>query len=598
MIESLPPTAIPGAVKVAYDLAKELLAYGTNIGKKEMGKLSVDFEGSFKRFLDRNYKQYSKIKTLINPATPFSLEKVFVSPLIEVAGKHLDEDGFLAALEADRLFVITGMGGSGKSVFMKHLLIRYYNEARGRIPFLIELRNLPKGATLKGHLFDTLRAISKKFDEGMFEYSLESGKFIFLFDGFDEIDADIRPNVASEIQNLTFAYDNNIFVVSSRPDSVFNSWHEFHVASMKGFTKTQAIKLLRRIPYDKNARSSLIELISKGNLYETHSAYLANPLLCTIMLLTFDQVADIPNKMHLFFSQTFDVLFFRHDATKGTAFRRKFSTELAIDDFRNVLAAFSAFTYWDHGPSMRREEAIAAASKAIVLYGQQDEAADFLNDLCMSLSLLIKEADLYSYIHRSFQEYFVAVFLSTRTLEDWGGVLEKILSEKPNDQVFGLLSDINRDRVEKEFLLPRITLLCDELRSIDISRDPLRAFKLFYLDFSIGPEGIAGWTVSRGSSRPAWHYLWVFIEPRLSYDSVNSFDWKSYTLESGLVSFETDVQLYGPNRMEIQPTNEYLIGTPMATFLHQVRDSAMQLESELKERAMLHKRLLSDSLFK
>ena len=54
----------------------------------------------------------------------------------------------------------------------------------------------------------------------------------------------------------------------------------------------------------------------KKHLYDKHKSFLSNPLLTTMMLLTFDQFAEIPEKMFLFYEQAFDTLFLKHDATK------------------------------------------------------------------------------------------------------------------------------------------------------------------------------------------------------------------------------------------------------------------------------------------
>ena len=52
-------------------------------------------------------------------------------------------------------------------------------------------------------------------------------------------------------------------------------------------------------------------------LFRTHRSFTENPLLLTIMLLTFEQYAEVPVKMHVFYREAFEVLAKRHDASKG-----------------------------------------------------------------------------------------------------------------------------------------------------------------------------------------------------------------------------------------------------------------------------------------
>ncbi len=591
MIDSIPPTAIPGAIKAAVDLTKDALNSLVHIGRSESNKLSVDLEHGFRKFLDRNLKQVSKIKTLLNPTRPIPLESAFVSPFVNFGYKNISEDKFLEEIEENKFVVLTGMGGSGKSVFLKHIFIRYYNEARGRIPFIIELRNLPAEKTIKDYLQSQLKVISTKFDSHLFEYSMQSGKFIFLFDGFDEVDISRANQVASQIIELTYAYDKNLFVVSGRPDTIYDSWNEFHVASMTGFNKRQAIKLIEKLQYDKKSRLALISKIKKEGLYETHAPYLANPLLCTIMLLMFDQVADIPDKMHLFYSQTFDVLFYKHDATKGAAFKRKFATDLTIDEFRNVLAAYSAFTYLDIGPTMDRAEAVEASKRSLALYHSEARPQDFVSDLCLSVSIMIKEGDRYSYIHRSFQEYFCAVFLSTRDMARWGELVEKIAKEKPTDSVIFLLKDINRSKYEREFLLPRVSAWSAELQSIDVDVNPSKVFDMLYYALSFKDGSISSWTTGINRDNRKYYYMLRLLDWDSAGFGLVPFDWSSRLRCVPRVNDD------GEEETVEEVTDEFLVGTPVAFFLKEIKEKVIELEFQLKRSADDQQEIISSAFF-
>ncbi|QTK79787.1 NACHT domain-containing protein [Agrobacterium tumefaciens] len=591
-------TLPPGAIAAGAQLAREVLTYLKNLGQKEAAKLSVDIEYGFRKFLERNYRQYSKIKTLLNSGAPVSLEATFESPHLKIDDKIFNEDDFLGLLERDRFFIITGLGGSGKSVFLKHLFIRYYNEARERIPFFVELRNVPKNLSLIQYLHQLLKSVCPQFDTDLFEYALRTGKFLFLLDGFDEVDYDIRKGMAQEIIDLTYSFGDNLVVTTSRPDEIFQSWNEFFVAEMQGFTRNQALSLVKKLKYDKTTKSDFLKLIKDGGLYSTHGSYLSNPLLCNIMLLTFGQGAEIPQKMHLFFGQTFDVLFYRHDATKGTAFRRKFQTTFSVDDFRATLAAFSAFSYMDHGPSMKRAPALDSANKAMKYCRSNEKAEDFLTDLCSSISMLIKEGDNYSYVHRSFQEYFFAVFLASRDLDDWGNVVEQIVKKKPNDSVVQLLSDINRDRFEQEFLAPRISSLASDLRAIDVDKNPAKAFLLFYLDMSVSKSADSrnsiSWTVGRNDDFPKWYYLARFIRSDDAYERLRAFDWHSHVIAHN----KNHTHNKSTQTVTLRDiTNEAFYGTPMIVYLQGLKDDALALDESLKNSAQTKQKLFSNVLF-
>jgi predicted NACHT family NTPase len=82
---------------------------------------------------------------------------------------------------------IVGSAGSGKTTLIKNIFLQtIYNQ--NRIPILIELRNLNefKGDFEKLITEKILKSKIKPSDK-IFKRTLESGKFLFLLDGYDEI---------------------------------------------------------------------------------------------------------------------------------------------------------------------------------------------------------------------------------------------------------------------------------------------------------------------------------------------------------------------------------------------------------------------------
>ena len=172
---------------VVSQFAKDLLTFLKKEGMQQLGRSSVDLEFAFKHFLDRNLRQYSRIKTLLNPGSPIPLDTAFEPPTLEVDDHLYNEDSFLRLLQSEPFIIITGTGGSGNSVLIKHLFIRYYNKPWNRIPILIEIRNLPDTQTILEYIKTQIQSVSNNFSDKMLEYALRSGKFVLLFDGFDEV---------------------------------------------------------------------------------------------------------------------------------------------------------------------------------------------------------------------------------------------------------------------------------------------------------------------------------------------------------------------------------------------------------------------------
>lgn len=80
-------------------------------------------------------------------------------------------------------------------------------------------------------------------------------------------------------------------------------------------------------------------------LYDNHTSFASNPLLLSIMLLTFDNYAEIPEKLHLFYANAFETLYSKHDATKA-GYRRELRCSLSFDYFKKAFACFCFLTYY------------------------------------------------------------------------------------------------------------------------------------------------------------------------------------------------------------------------------------------------------------
>lgn len=146
-------------------------------------------------------------------------------------------------------------------------------------------------------------------------------------------------------------------------------------------------------------------------LYDKYETFASNPLLLTIMLLTFESRVSIPDKLNDFFEQAFTTLFHTHDATKG-GYKRDICSGLGYEDFKTVFAyfCFKSFFNSDYRFSENKVlEYIGIARQKRVVEVNFD-SMDFLIDLTNSVCMLIHDGLEYRFSHRSFQEYFAALY--------------------------------------------------------------------------------------------------------------------------------------------------------------------------------------------
>jgi hypothetical protein len=102
---------------------------------------------------------------------------------------------------------------------------------------------------------------------------------------------------------MTYKYSDCIFLVTSRPDETrFAGWNEFYVGKILPFDAKQVDLFIKKIDFDEKLKNRFI-LEVKKNLFKTHKEFLSNPLLCTMMLMTYNEFDEIPAKRHVFYSK-------------------------------------------------------------------------------------------------------------------------------------------------------------------------------------------------------------------------------------------------------------------------------------------------------
>ena len=89
-------------------------------------------------------------------------------------------------------------------------------------------------------------------------------------------------------------------------------------------------------------------------------------------------------------------------------------------------------------------------------------SARFLDDLKDNLCIMYKEGEKYYFIHRSFQEYFAAVYFAY-DYDDNLGQVGKFFDESGHrsrsDRTFDMLYDMIPEKVERFIFLPFLTEL-------------------------------------------------------------------------------------------------------------------------------------------
>ena len=428
-------------------------------------RAQIDLGTAFETYLENAYEKYAETKTLLYRNERKKIRDFLVTPRLEreASGEQIVAKTISDVTRSDQFILIQGAGGIGKSILMKHLFLSAVEEQK-LIPIFFELRHindLPAEYDLTEVLFAELDILGEARTKKALEYALSEGMFVFILDGYDEISGDKATDFVKRLNTYCDAFSGNHFIISTRPISAsdFVEFKRFSVFSTCELEKEQAIELIDKLDDDFTVKRRFKDALEK-KLYDKHTSFASNPLLLTMMFLTYDDCGEVPEKLHIFYEKTFETLLYRHDASKD-GYKRELKSGLSSDAFKTVFSHFCCKTYYHGILEMSHDELISILKKSQatlassgIAFDPEKYAADLIDAVCM----LYDEGSSYRFVHRSFQEYFTAWFLKEQVDEDMQkiglGIITKDFMKAVEDDTFPMLYAMARKKFEKNIFLP------------------------------------------------------------------------------------------------------------------------------------------------
>ncbi len=359
----------------------------------------------------------------------------------------------ISALEAVRKYtklMIIGKPGSGKTTFLKYLAMHSHildveESIQKLVPVFIQLREfLDNGETI--NLVD---AIIHEFTnylpnhEQIIRKLLEKGKCLIMLDALDEVEIKGR-KIYKEIDNLTSKFPDNHFVITRRHrggDYVFKNFTEVEAADFDAEQVEEFVYNWFSVEIQNNNISrSFLEKLNKS---KSAKELATNPLLLTILCLTFNDNYDFSRNRYALYADAVDSLLRRWDATRRIDRKKNFQLPR-----QRQIAMFSQIAY--EGLNKKpyqilwyRWELEAKIKQFIENITFDIDTQDVLTEIEANYGLLTQQAKgIYSFSHLTFQEYFAAEYIVENREPDFlKNFVEQNLIERQWKEVFILITE-------------------------------------------------------------------------------------------------------------------------------------------------------------
>ena len=441
--------------------AQTILSSAGKSLKKFQFKTYEDLQLLYRDYLNRTFKKHSTIKTLLYKSEPKFLYDFYEN--LDISNntvKHIPTIDSNKIFTQSKHIIISGTGGIGKSMMMKHILVDqcYTNSS---IPIFFELKQLNDlentGKKFEEVLLDEVYSQGLKFSLEQFIYTLEKGRYTVILDGFDEINTEIVQHATILIKRFTDKYHLNNVVISSRPSDQFIGWETFTQFNVDPLSKQQAISLVKKINFDKNVTTRFLREL-KNSLYEDNESFASIPLLLTMMLLTYESNGIIPNNLTEFYNQAFYTLYQRHDASKS-GYKRQLKSKISVEEFKNILGYVGMKTFFTQNIEFSEEEIISFVNKYSDDHSLTVSGTNFIHDVIHSVCLFIQDGTKIKFSHRSFQEFFAAFYVTKlpdniqkKLLLSWSQSESSILMFNKN--FVNALFHLQKDRTIHNLIIP------------------------------------------------------------------------------------------------------------------------------------------------
>lgn len=476
---------------------KEILKYHSNCEKEYNKVRFTGISGAEDKevqdldvfYVENTFSYYSKERTGVYRYSEDEIDVVRLNNFFDFGNK----------------IVLIGAAGLGKSTTLNYLFCNYEELFNANaLKLKIDLKEYARDITenkrdilwcLAKEFYKKIKRTVLKFEdvERIISDFLDEGNCLVILDALDEIPTQAMRNfVRTEISNFCELYYLNRFVISTREvgylrnkfdDSFLHiKINEFDNEQIKKYSKNW-FKTNYKNGEFKEFWTKFAEEIQKSKCEKL----IRNPIVLILALVIFDIEKNLPNRRVEFYKKCIDTFLVVREDRKAAFQMTEKIKNILCDDLVVPQIAHHKFirTNEDAGYKFTNEEVKNAIMDAIEVPDKinwREPVNQYTNYLVNRTELLREiDEDKFDFAHKTFYEYFLAVYYSKMLdNQELVNLLNVWIGDANNDELARLIIEViiekNEPRQHKfiiDFLFAQIEEECakdayEESKEIDI----------------------------------------------------------------------------------------------------------------------------------
>jgi NACHT domain len=295
MAEALTAALLVGVLKKVAEKTAEGL-YGKAKNKLQVWSAKKAIRSAAERIL-----KLGNVKTIWQIEREVAVRDFFVAPTARIGPKKFSIKDY-RSVPAQHL-VIEGLPGHGKSTVLRQLAITSY--VREKIPIFVQALFYEDNTTLADLIRSELQALAMEdLDDQVLAELLQSGLFVLMLDGFDEVKPALELRLIRQVQEFVSRYGEHVpVIVTSRPDTGIQKCPGFDVLRLDRLSAREQRELIEKISASPEDGQELVKALKKGS--SVSDDLLITPLMVVILVIVYKAERRVPETLSEFFDNLF-----------------------------------------------------------------------------------------------------------------------------------------------------------------------------------------------------------------------------------------------------------------------------------------------------